>query len=84
MMEMETSLQLMMARLLTEMKADINANIQASQERANTELKAKVQARTMLQEVHLDERRLGRDSEATVDVKTVDWTVISRSGYVCG
>jgi hypothetical protein len=25
-----------------------------------------------------------RDNGTTVNAKTVDWTVISRSGYVCG
>jgi hypothetical protein len=32
----------------------------------------------------LEERRLIRDNGTTVNAKTVDWTVISRSGYVCG
>jgi hypothetical protein len=36
----------------------------------------KVQARTALQEKHLQDRCLGRDNGTTQNVKTVDWTVI--------
>jgi hypothetical protein len=39
-MEMETSLQQMMAHLLAEMKADINAKIEAIQEKADADAKA--------------------------------------------
>jgi hypothetical protein len=43
-----------------------------------------VQAKTALQEELLEERCLIRDNRTTANAKTVDWTIISRSGYVCG
>jgi hypothetical protein len=42
------------------------------------------QAKTKLLEDPSEERHLRRDSETTTNTKTVDGTVISRSGCVCG